>query len=104
VRRARGRTVVTGVDLAAGGADRAIACDAIAVCNGRRPARELLLQRAALGGLALRVPDRVARAGADPAAPAAPGWWLAGAVAGTAELADALEAGTVAGRAAAARG
>ena len=37
----------------------------------------------------------------DPAEPAAPGWWLAGAVAGTAELAEALENGAAAGRAAA---
>jgi sarcosine oxidase subunit alpha len=105
VRAARGRTAVRGVDLVTGGgADRAVACDTIAVANGRRPARELLLQRAAVGGLALRVPDGLADGGADPAVPAAPGWWLAGAVAGATELADALEAGTAAGRAAGARG
>jgi hypothetical protein len=93
--------VVSGADLAAGGTRRTVACDAIAVCNGRRPARELLLQRAATGGLALRVAAPLAEAGTDPARQAVPGWWLAGAVAGTAQLADVLQAGAAAGSAAA---
>lgn len=102
VAAALGRSAVTGARIAAaGGRSADVACDTIAVANGRRPARELLLQRASAGGLALHVPAAVRQAVDDPARPVVDGWWLAGGVGGTETLEAAARAGEAAGRAAA---
>jgi hypothetical protein len=76
-------------------------CDALLVANGRRPARELLLQRAAAGGLALEVPDVLRDASVEPTRPIVSGWWLAGGAGGTETIDAAVETGEAAGRAAA---
>jgi sarcosine oxidase subunit alpha len=104
VRAASGRSAVRGVVLdGAGRRGRDIACDTIAVANGRRPARELLLQRAATGGLGLVVPTAALTA-ADPSSPVVEGWWLAGAAGGAASVDEAVRGGVAAGAAAGARG
>jgi sarcosine oxidase subunit alpha len=105
VRAAKGRAAVRGVVIdGAGRRGREIACDTIAVANGRRPARELLLQRAATGGLGLVVPSAALAAAADPSTPVAEGWWLAGGAGGAASVDEAVRAGAAAGAAAAAPG
>jgi sarcosine oxidase subunit alpha len=104
VRAASGRATVRGVVLERDGRPgREIACDTIAVANGRRPARELLLQRAASGGLQLALPAGLHAAAADPARAVVDGWWVAGAAGGAATVEEAVRGGGAAGAAAAAR-
>lgn len=98
----RGRSAVTGIRLSTvADGEVELSCDTVVIANGRRPARELLFQRAATGGLGLKVPAKTKDPAPDPAVPVVDGWWLAGSVAGTCSLEDAARSGAAAGRAAA---
>ncbi len=97
---ALGRPTVSGVRIATRtGSSIDMECDALLVANGRRPARELLLQRAAAGGLALDVPDVLRDASVEPTRPIIDGWRLAGGAGGTETIDAAVETGETAGRA-----
>jgi hypothetical protein len=63
--------------------------DAVALAGGRRPALELLHQRAASGGFLLASAAR------------ADHWWVAGGAGGTTTVPAAIQSGAAAGRAAA---
>jgi sarcosine oxidase subunit alpha len=79
---------------AAAGQTRRIDCDALLIAGGRRPALELLRQRAGAAGLTT--------AGAGAAAqPVVPGWWTAGGADGTSSIDAAMASGEAAGAAAA---
>jgi sarcosine oxidase, subunit alpha len=75
------------------GRERELQCDALIIAAGRRPALELLQQRAGTPGLVA--------SGAVPPAPA-DGWWVVGGAAGTTTLHEAEDSGHEAGEAAAA--
>ncbi len=108
---ARGRGRVRGATLRplpatdAGRGDRRIACDTICVSAGRRPARELLLQRLADGAISLEMEADLDLDASRPAgSPIVPGLWIAGGLGGTSSVTAARAAGREAGRAAALRG
>lgn len=78
------------------GRARTIRCDTVIVATGRRPADELLLQRAYRGTTLLEVPDTVVARGHDASTPIMPGVYVAGGITGATELATAVTEGAMA--------
>jgi sarcosine oxidase, subunit alpha len=81
------------------GGGRTIACDTVVVATGRRPADELLSQRAYHGATLLEVADDVVAEGHQAASPVLPGVYVAGGITGCAELSAAMAEGAAAGTA-----
>ena len=80
-----------------GGGARTIACDTVVVATGRRPADELLSQRAYHGATLLEVGDDVVAQGHQAASPVLPGVYVAGGITGCTELSAAMAEGAAAG-------
>lgn len=96
-RAVRGRVGVRALRVSrATGDSRTIICDTVITATGRRPADELLLQRAYHGTTLLEVPDTVVAQGHEAAAPVMAGVYVAGGITGTTDLADAMAQGTAA--------
>jgi sarcosine oxidase subunit alpha len=96
-RAVRGRVGVRALQVSrATGGTRTIICDTVITATGRRPADDLLLQRAYHGATLLEVSDTVVAQGHEAAAPVMAGVYVVGSITGTTDLADAMAQGTAA--------
>jgi sarcosine oxidase subunit alpha len=96
----RGRLGVRALRVGRGvGRHYSIPCDTVIVATGRRPADELLLQRAYHGGTLLEVPDNIVALGHDASIPIMPGVYLSGGITGSSQLAGAMAEGAAAANA-----